>query len=360
MTQSVIYQDLSKSIERELAKILGKITHHVHPEIVEYIARGNDSFRSVFLGFCHERLDVSSFFYTDSDCVFPGVRRPVNSEKYDKWKNNIFEPDGTILNDNTFPRHIWAFLSMGAAYSGGSSGLWSRSGLNKFELAHIFGHKQDERHTEKKVFDDFQEGIQPYGLFTSASNVVLIPKGFAKPTDHMQNIKVCFYKRHLDLYGSNVIGVSNLKDSCIPDWYDEIEWLEPILVSGWKDKISDLLNYREDHLRKKYGNKGKDIEGLNNEPSKELSSLENDAFLLPIALDPEDPEIFKRELLISKRAIIETVYSDGRVEIKNWNASKFSESSNLLGNLRSRPEYRSGNWRKIGIKQVNVIVKTTV
>ena len=79
---------------------------------------------------------------------------------------------------------------------------------------------------------------------------------------------------------------------------------------------------------------------------------------LPITLEPSDPNIFKKELLNSRNAIIETTYADGRVESRPWNASRFSVSSNVFGNLRSRPEYRSGNWQTRGIKQVHVrIVK---
>lgn len=342
--ENTLYQDLSESVEKELALILGKITHYIHPKIVNYIAQANVSFKSRFEEICHEKLNTSSFFYTGSDCVFPGFRRPINKEKTGKWKNNVYETDGTILNDNTFPRHIWAFLSMNKAYSGGTSGMWSSSSLDKFELAHIFGHKQDERDLEQKVFKDFNDDIQPYGLFTSASNVVLIPKGFAKPTDHMRNIKVCFYKRHIDLYGKNLIGMNNLNELCIPEWYNEVQWLEPQLVHGWEQKIGNLLKYREKYLINKYD-------------SKRSPNVVSRNGLLPITIDPADPDIFKRELLISKKAVIETFYTNGRVEEKKWNASKFSTTSNVFGNLRSRPEYRSGNWQSRRISKVHVKVE---
>ena len=143
------FPDLSDSVEKELAIILGKITHHIHPDIVEFITEENLSYKERFESVCHKSCDINSFFYPGSDCVFPGFRRPINKEKTKGWKNNIYEKDGTILNDNTFPRHIWAYLSMNKAYSGGATGMWSPSGLDRFELAHIFGHKQDERELEK-------------------------------------------------------------------------------------------------------------------------------------------------------------------------------------------------------------------
>lgn len=246
------YKDLSGYVEKELALILGKITHHIHPKIVDYIVSRNVEFKDEFSSFAHNDLDVDPFFYERSDCVFPGYRRPINKEKSAKWKNNIYEPDKTILNDNTIPRHLWAFLSVNKAYSGGSSGMWSSSGLERFELAHVFGHKEDERELEQEVFEEFDSNSKPYGLFTSASNVVLIPKGFAKPTDHMRNVKLCFYKRHIELYSENMPGLKNFNDEFLPNWYSEIEWMEPELPQGWQEKIQKLLSYRERHLKQKY------------------------------------------------------------------------------------------------------------
>ncbi len=130
--------------------------------------------------------------------------------------------------------------------------MWSASGLGKFELAHIFSHKQDERALEKEVFTEVDENMEPYGLFTSASNVVLIPKGFAKPTDQMKTIKICFYKRHLELYGNNITGLKGFNEKHVPAWYSEIKWLDPELPCNWKTKVDNLLKYRENYLRKKY------------------------------------------------------------------------------------------------------------
>ena len=246
------FEDNSGEVEKDLAILLGRVSHHMHPEIIEYITKKNVDFKNDFIKYCrHTKLDYDNFFYEGSDCIFPGIRRPVNSEKKNlkNWKNNIYERDGTIFNDNTYPRHIWTFLSLGRCYSGGT---WKKSGLDDFELAHIFGHKKDEKDLEKKVFDCFDDTVLPYSLFTSASNVVLIPKGLTKPTDKMESIKICFYKRHLDLYGNNLNGMNEFKDQLVPKWYKKIIWLDPILPTDWKDKIDNLLNYRIKHLKDKY------------------------------------------------------------------------------------------------------------
>ncbi len=80
------------------------------------------------------------------------------------------------------------------------------------------------------------------------------------------------------------------------------------------------------------------------------SSMSGDT--LSIVLIPESSSDFKVLLLQKKRANIITYYADGRVEKRIWDASNMSESSGVLNNLRSRPEFRNGEWQKNGIVKV--------
>ena len=77
---------------------------------------------------------------------------------------------------------------------------------------------------------------------------------------------------------------------------------------------------------------------------------------LPISLVPPDPDTFKKELLQSRLAEIVTTFTDGRVETKIWKAGQFRASSNVIGNLRSRPQFRAGQWQARGILHVTVRV----
>ena len=95
---------------------------------------------------------------------------------------------------------------------------------------------------------------------------------------------------------------------------------------------------------------------LKSETEDKSAVTEHDESYLPITLVPSDPDTFRKRLLLSKQATIEIFYSDDRVESKLWNASRFSSSSNVFGNLRSRPEFRSGKWQANGIIKVNVKV----
>ena len=244
------FPDNSNDVEKDIAIALGKVCHHIHPQIVNRIIEENLNFKNEFQQ-VSGNLDLDIFFYEGSDCIFPGVRRSINKEKIGKWKNNINTEDCTILNDNTFPRHIWAFLTMNKPYEGN---MWKKSGLDKFELAHIFGHKVDEKSLEKKVFKSYDETKLPYAYFTSASNVVLIPNGLMKPTDKFESIKIAFYQRHIDLYGNNFYAENEFNESFVPEWYNDIKWIDPILPKDWQVKMDNLLEYRKKLLINKYEN----------------------------------------------------------------------------------------------------------
>lgn len=92
------------------------------------------------------------------------------------------------------------------------------------------------------------------------------------------------------------------------------------------------------------------------ESKRQLSVIKNNGDCLPITLEPSNPDAFKEQLLLTKKAIIETFYADGEIDRKPWDASRFSASSNVFGNLRSRPEFRAGNWQGKGIVKVHVKV----
>lgn len=92
-------------------------------------------------------------------------------------------------------------------------------------------------------------------------------------------------------------------------------------------------------------------------PTKPLySGRSSNTETLLIELNPSDEYDFKRRLLRTKTAWITTYYTDGRKEKHIWNAYMFKESSNLLGNLRSRPNFRNGKWQKLGISRVYVSI----
>ena len=78
---------------------------------------------------------------------------------------------------------------------------------------------------------------------------------------------------------------------------------------------------------------------------------------LPITLEPPNSEDFLAALLRTKRAWIEISYRDGRTEVRPWNATQMQSTSNVLGNLRSRPEFRNRAWQQNGIASLRVSIE---
>ena len=78
---------------------------------------------------------------------------------------------------------------------------------------------------------------------------------------------------------------------------------------------------------------------------------------LPITLEPPNSDDFLDALLRRKKAWIQVTYQDGRTEVQSWNAGNMRPTSNVIGNLRSRPEFRSETWQEFGIASVRVTIE---
>ncbi len=76
---------------------------------------------------------------------------------------------------------------------------------------------------------------------------------------------------------------------------------------------------------------------------------------LPIQLDPAG-HAFRRRLVETGEAWLTTHYEDGGVDVRRWDASRMTLESNVVANLRSRPDHRNPRWRELGIAKVVVTV----
>lgn len=88
-----------------------------------------------------------------------------------------------------------------------------------------------------------------------------------------------------------------------------------------------------------------------------MKNEQDDISILPVELIPSDSELFRTELLKSKQATITIYYNNGNIKSKIWNAKKINFNSNILGNIRSRQEFRNGKWQKENIAKVVVAVE---
>lgn len=96
---------------------------------------------------------------------------------------------------------------------------------------------------------------------------------------------------------------------------------------------------------------------IEKEAKQPITSTESEIdSVLPIELIPNNNEAFLETLLKNKSATITTFYKNGKKEAKIWSATRMTANSNVIGNLRSRQEYRNGNWQKANILKVVVEV----
>ena len=137
-------------------------------------------------------------------------------------------------------------------------------------------------------------------------------------------------------------------------------------ISGFKpdpELVEKLLSQRVHALPKvgltdtRYETPPPDLSRQIHSPLRTLSRRVESSTVLPITLDPPDSQDFKSALLHTKEAWIEVSYNDGRKEIRHWDAQRFSGSSDVMNNLRSRPEFRSRNWQERGIDSVHVSIE---
>ena len=229
--------------EVQIAQILSNLCYHIHPDIVSYIQEKNEEDFDFFNKLLANMIPIEFYLFSGSACVWPGVRRYISGAGDKRKYNSSYE---AIIDDNVFPRHLWCFLLNGKPYSGPN---WKKTKLDDFELAHIFSHKDSET-LELKYFGKYKKA-PTLGNFTCAGNVILMPKGMVKPTDHSETIKSVFYRRHIELYGESTLKNREMfKTELVPDWYSSLKWNAPFKPLNWKDHISLLLDYRKATINK--------------------------------------------------------------------------------------------------------------
>ncbi len=77
---------------------------------------------------------------------------------------------------------------------------------------------------------------------------------------------------------------------------------------------------------------------------------------LPIFLNPDDSKEFKTKAMRRGLVYITEHYLDGSTIDRHWTITNLNEQSNIKGNLRSRPRYRSRNWRNFNITKLMVTI----
>lgn len=98
---------------------------------------------------------------------------------------------------------------------------------------------------------------------------------------------------------------------------------------------------------------GNTIARYTSTPKKKSSTL-------PIETIPSEKKEFAKQFTKTGYAVIRTIYHDGRQKEQGWYQRDFNAGSNVIGNLRSRPQFRQGKWQALGIKEVLVYIPAAI
>ena len=233
-------------VEQEVSMALARVAYFISPKVVQRLVELNLDWKSEFELNYGSKVNLDQYFYKNSACLFPGVRRPASEEERKLAKGpgrrKYHKSVNAILDDNIYPRHLWCFLSTGQPYTGPT---WRDSGLGQFELAHVLPHKSSELKGVKDWFVKVPSGETPYGLFSCAANIILLPKGMARPTDGTAGIRLAVLKHYFDLYGDlHSGGFSGLTLPNRMTWYGELKWNASIEPQDWENRIARLDDFR--------------------------------------------------------------------------------------------------------------------
>lgn len=223
----------------------------------------------------------------------PGIRRKSKGELRGK------SADGGRFDDNTYANKAL------------KSALSHVGKFTNFEVCHIW---------PKTCYD--------VRYHTVLANLVLLPRALASLTDHNDDINKCLKYRSYELYKWYPEDETQPEK---PDYYP-LNWLQP-------------TSPRQKPAGSQQRSGGR--QGQANTRGK----------VLPITLIPADKDKFSREFMEKKKAMIFITYENSNVvKETTWHCKKFDENSNILKNLRSKPDFRSGNWQNQKIKSIEVKV----
>ena len=232
----------------ELARTMTPFVRFLDPSIVYEVVEDNRrmgadwSSRLEALG-----IDPLIYLWEGSPCAFPGVRRYTGSTEIAVFRQRApadeVPPQCLALDDNDYPKHLWAFVFTGKPFR--------KRGPGGHQLAHLLDHKEHGNRWREELdgLPGAREPVLPYGLFTSAANSAYVPGAFLRPTDFSPTLRSLIQRRALQLYGNMCrivpppMAVRPCED---PNWeLDKFRWNAPV---GGMDNVPDFLEFRRERV----------------------------------------------------------------------------------------------------------------
>ena len=212
----------------KMVRMITPYIRFLHPDIVNAIVEDNEKNRASWCTKLINRgIDPNFYLWEKSSCAFPGIRRYTGSKEIAFYRKQIrqdnFEaPNALCLDDNSFPKHIWSFLFRGKVFQ--------NFGPTEYSLAHLADHK-DYKNRKDEEFEIIGEAPEKlYGLYSSASNTVFMPRNLLKLTDFNSEARLLLLNKAQDLYGGicNILPPAFRVRELPTDWkISNFEWAAP-------------------------------------------------------------------------------------------------------------------------------------
>jgi hypothetical protein len=125
----------------------------------------------------------------------------------------------------------------------------------------------------------------------------------------------------------------------------------PALCAEQYERVKAICQENKAGIRARLGDVPRQLSAERDVPAAVPRSIRRDG-TLPIEYEGGSHQRFLERFLAAGVAYIEEHYADGQVKVRTWPVERLSATSNLVSNIRSKPEYRSGNWQAAGIAKL--------
>ena len=242
-----------------LAKVLTPLVRFLHPDIVRSVTEDNRKHSERWSPkFAALGVDPDIYLWQGSPCAFPGVRRHAGSAEIallrGKSTTPVTKPPNCLcLDDNTYPKHLWAFVFTGKPFR--------NQGPKGYQLAHLADHKEYKNCWNQEFMTEGSADPPPLmGLFTSPANTAYVPLHFLRPTDFTGPLRALLLGRAYQLYGE-VCRLAppplNEKAGGYSAWSpDYFEWSDPV---GTMENIADFLVFRRKRIEELIAKRSQEV-----------------------------------------------------------------------------------------------------
>lgn len=125
----------------------------------------------------------------------------------------------------------------------------------------------------------------------------------------------------------------------------------PALCAEQYERVKAICQENKESVRARLGGATRQLSAERSVPAAVPRRVRRDG-TLPIECEGGSPQLFLERFLAAGVAYIEEHYVDGRVKVRKWLVERLTANSNLVGNIRSRPEYRQGTWQSAGLAKL--------